>query len=64
MPLSPELIFGLIAVVVGLVLAFILFRVSNTGGKNRKVTEQAVRQSYDHPESYDRAREGLKKELK
>jgi hypothetical protein len=64
MPLSPELIFAVIAIAIGLVLAFVLYRVSTKGGKNRKVTEEAVRQSYDHPERHGETREELKKELK
>ena len=53
--LSWELLFALGAVLLGLAIAYGLFRYSRRDRRNDAVTEQAPREEYRHPERHDRA---------
>ncbi|HYE47880.1 MAG TPA: hypothetical protein VEA44_19085 [Caulobacter sp.] len=63
--LAWEMLFHIGWVVLGLALAYGLWKYYTRNKANDAVTEQATREQYEHPESYDNARrEELKDKLR
>ena len=52
---------GVVVLAVGLIYGILQYKARNR--KNDAITEEATREQYAHPETYDERREELKKKL-
>jgi hypothetical protein len=59
-----ELAWPLGALLLGLGLAYGLWRYHTRNRANDPITEEATRELYKHPETYDRKREELKRRIR
>ncbi|MDO8900174.1 MAG: hypothetical protein Q7V15_02355 [Phenylobacterium sp.] len=62
--LSWELIYPIAAAVLGLAIAYGLFRYSRRNRRNDAITEQATREEYHHPKRYDRTEEEFRDKVR
>jgi hypothetical protein len=63
MELSGELMYGIGAVVNLLALIWGTYQVRTRNRRNDRLTEKAVREEYDHPETYAQRSEELKRKV-
>jgi hypothetical protein len=63
MELSGELMYGIGAVVILLALIWGTYQVRTRNRRNDRLTEKAVREEYDHPETYAQRSEELKRKV-
>lgn len=59
-----ELAFPVGVILLGLALAWGLFRYRTRNKANDRITEEATRQEYDHPASYGRREEALRDQVR
>lgn len=59
-----ELAWPIGALALGIALAYGLWSYSTRNRANDRVTEDATRELYKHPETYDRKREALKQQIR
>ena len=62
--LSWELLFPVSAALLGLALAYGLFRYTRRDRRNDAVTEQATREEYRHPDRYDQTEDDFRDKVR